>query len=107
MAAVAKAVDALRPPFDATVAQLVRQFYAQLFAVSALGELAAIIDRLWVRIGPLHAVLNPSFYETEETRHYHDVLDALVAGDGAAAAEAFARFMDRMAAFLEAALIDG
>ena len=101
---IAAQVDALRPPFDGTVAQLLRLFYGELFVLSPLDELTAMIDRLWVRIGPLHAHLNPGFYEAEETRHYHSVLDALASGSGLDAADAFTRFLERVAAFLQAKL---
>jgi GntR family colanic acid and biofilm gene transcriptional regulator len=54
----------------------------------------AIIEQLWVRIGPCFNYLYPSSHELMRGHDYGDLLAALERGDGAACEKALCRAID-------------
>lgn len=66
------------------------EFHFSVYRRSGMPQLIEILERLWVRTGPLLNLLYPYGHPTYDGPHQHlNVIAALRAGDGIALAEAF------------------
>ncbi|MCQ4159859.1 GntR family transcriptional regulator [Roseomonas sp. GC11] len=64
-------------------------FHSGLYRAAAMPELMALIETIWLRNGPMHAVIYPHAPPSYAIRHRHlDVLEALRRRDPVAAREA-------------------
>lgn len=77
------------------------RFRFRLYEYAGMPTLTALIEQLWVRIGPCFNYLHPqSLPEFEQCRYYEDLLIALENGDEAESSAAVCRAIDLGAAIL-------
>ena len=71
-----------------------RVFRFAVYQYAGMPTLTAIIEQLWVRIGPCFNYLYPSSNELTHGHDYDDLLSALEKGDGTASEKALCRAID-------------
>lgn len=71
-----------------------RVFRFSVYAHAGMPTLSALIEQLWVRIGPCYNYLYPSSEHLMRVQHYHDLLCALEEGDAFASERAVWRTID-------------
>ncbi|HEY1845296.1 MAG TPA: GntR family transcriptional regulator [Buttiauxella sp.] len=78
-----------------------RAFRFQLYSYAQMPTLTALIEQLWVRIGPCFNYLYPQSQEVAQGHHnYEDLLEALAAGDSQRCVKALVKSIDDGATIL-------
>lgn len=84
-----------------------REFRFQLYDYAQMPTLTALIEQLWVRIGPCFNYLYPQSQEMAQGYHnYDDLLEALAAGDSQRCVNALIKSIDDGAAILREQYFD-